>query len=253
MCLREIACACRFWCALLSLIGQFVVLHTLKVLFSSLMAVMTDRRRRKRLERSRRVGVHSESAAEALAAKLGKPQLKPPPPPPKSSPGDASDAEQPAADNSGEGAQCRPIFCLISTRFVVIFALNLGLIWEDEDDREDEDENEAAAPKNKPPPPPRRADQQAKLQAAADGQKETVPETPPPSQAPTATAEASALAAPVTPVTVASAAALAAPTPSTAATALPPLATPARLPPDTPQPSIPAVGNPAAATPVTPA
>ena len=67
------------WCALLSLVAQFVVLHSLKVFIASLMAVMADRRRRRRRERRRNP---QKSAAAQLAAKLGKPVKKRPPPPP---------------------------------------------------------------------------------------------------------------------------------------------------------------------------
>lgn len=236
-----------FWCAMLSLIGQFVVLHTLKVLFAAVMAVMSDHRRRRKLERSRRVGVHSESAAEALAAKLGKPQQpkrNPPPPPPGGH--SATTVAAAAVQDGDDGA-----------------APDHN---DDDDDDEtgdddsdsEEDEGEVRARKSKPPPPPLRAEQQARLRAeqmqsaAADAAALAgEPEQPRPDgsglvrspttpQQSTAAQSASTLTAASTPATpTATAAALAAPTPSAAATALPPLATPpARQQPTQPSPSV---------------
>jgi hypothetical protein len=199
-----------FWCVVLSLIGQFVFLHTLKVLLASMMAVMSDHRKRQKLERSRRVGMDSESAAEALAARLGKPQ------PPKKKP----PTQSPQDSNAGDETQQH----------------------EDKDEAEDSEEDsqeedqiiEERVKKKKPAPPPRRADQQARLQMAktdagtmhgqsqahasngleADEHSRDVTRTPAVKQS----VEASN-----------SALALGVPTPSAAANALPPLSVPPAL------------------------
>ncbi len=199
-----------FWCVLLSLIGQFVFLHTLKVLFASMMAVMSDHRKRRKLERSRRVGMDSESAAEALAARLGKP--RPPKKKPSSPPAQGSDAGARTQSEEEEGAK------------------------DSQEHRQDEENQvvEEYVKKRKPAPPPRRADQQAKLQPATvaadtlhgengaqprsgvDAEEGTGGGTTPSSVKPAVEASNSALV-------------LGVPTPSAAANTLPPLPVPSSL------------------------
>lgn len=145
-----------FWCVILSLIGQFVFLHTLKVLAASTMAVMSDHRKRRKAELSRRGGMHSESAAEALAARLGKPQQskKKPPPPPSRRLGSNGDVqtkqledEDEVEDTQGDGQHAREQVTQERTR--------------------DQGQHASQPEKKKPAPPPRRVDEYGRLPGAS--------------------------------------------------------------------------------------
>lgn len=203
-----------FWCAILSLIGQFVILHTLKVLLASLMAVMSDHRTRRKLERSRTVGMHSESAAEALAARLGKPpqpKRNLPAPPPHGASGSAQTQQSNEQDSQEEDQVA-------------------------EQSDQEQDPLFRQPKKNKPAPPPRRADQQARVRVAKteadathDGVQAHAGETVAEVRAGgdiVAYSPAGTSALNHTPEAGDAAPALGIPTPSAAATALPPLATP---------------------------